>query len=147
MPAGPADVPSGVSRRNWTFDIALAVVVGVIGQLEVWWGIGSTHRQGPLWVQSLLYSLTARSWLFDGFVRLAASSAIVAVTLAEFVAVGSPEGSALGLPPLIAIYTVGNRLELRRSWIGLLLSCARVSWSVFDPLTPTGSIVWSSLSG
>jgi hypothetical protein len=37
-----------VSRRNWAFDIALAAAVGVLGQLEVWLGIGSTHRQGPL---------------------------------------------------------------------------------------------------
>jgi hypothetical protein len=29
-----------VSRRNWAFDIALAVTVGVFGQLEAWWGIG-----------------------------------------------------------------------------------------------------------
>jgi hypothetical protein len=25
-----------VSRRNWAFDIALAAVVGVLGQLEAW---------------------------------------------------------------------------------------------------------------
>jgi hypothetical protein len=37
-----------VSRRNWAFDIGLAAVVGVLGQFEVWSGIGSTHRQGPL---------------------------------------------------------------------------------------------------
>ena len=63
-----------MSRRNWAFDIALAAVVGVLGQLEVWLGIGSTHRQGPLWVQSLLYAVTAlllvavaHVWMFTGY--------------------------------------------------------------------------------
>lgn len=48
-----------MARRSWAFDIALAVVVGVAGQLEAWWGIGATHRQGPLWAQALLYALSA----------------------------------------------------------------------------------------
>ena len=112
-----------VSRRNWAFDIALAAVVGVLGQLEVWWGIGSTHRQGPLWVQSLLYAVTALLLVGRRVRPLACLTAMVVVSVVEFVAVGSPEGFGVSVAPLIATYTVGNRLEWRRSWVGLALSC------------------------
>ncbi len=115
-----------MSRRNWAFDIALAVVVGVLGQLEAWWGIGSTHRQGPLWVQSLLYAVTALLLVGRRVHPLGCLTAIVVVSLVEFVAVGSPEGFGVSLAPLIATYTVGNRLEWRRSWVGLVLSVVLV---------------------
>jgi len=140
-----------VSRRNWAFDIAIAVAVGVLGQLEVWWGIGSTHHQGPLWVQSLLYSATAALLVIRRLHPLGCLTAMVAVSLAEFVAVGSPEGFGVSLAPLIAVYTVGNRIEWRRSWIGLVLIVTLgVSWAVLDPMNPTAldrvvSLVWVTL--
>ena len=127
-----------MSRRNWAFDIALAAVVGVLGQLEVWWGIGSTHRQGPLWVQSLLYAVTALLLVGRRVRPLACLTAMVVVSVVEFVAVGSPEGFGVSVAPLIATYTVGNRLEWRRSWVGLALSVVVwVAWAVFDPMNTT----------
>ena len=137
-----------MSRRNWAFDIALAVAVGVLGQLEAWWGIGSTHRQGPLWVQSLLYAVTAVLLAFRRVHPLGCLTAIVVASVVEFVAVGSPEGFGVSLAPLIATYTVGNQLEWRRSWVGLVLSVAMgVAWAAFDPLNVNavhrlGSLVW-----
>jgi signal transduction histidine kinase len=138
----------GVSRRNWAFDIALAAVVGVLGQLEVWWGIGSTHRQGPLWAQSLLYAVTALLLVGRRVRPLACLTAIVVASLLEFVAVGSPEGFAVTVAPLIATYTVGNRLQWRRSWVALMLAVVLgVAWAVFDPMNTTvaerlSSLVW-----
>jgi signal transduction histidine kinase len=137
-----------VSRRNWAFDIALAAAVGVLGQLEVWWGIGSTHRQGPLWVQSLLYAVTALLLVGRRVRPLACLTAMVVVSVVEFVVVGSPEGFAVSVALLIATYTVGNRLEWRRSWIGLALGVVVwVTWAVFDPMNTTfaeglSSLVW-----
>jgi signal transduction histidine kinase len=137
-----------VSRRNWAFDIALAVTVGVFGQLEAWWGIGSTHRQGPLWVQSLLYAVTALLLVARRVHPLGCLTAMVAVSLVEFVAVGSPEGFGVSVAPVIATYTVANRLEWRRSWVGLVLSLAIwVGWAVFDPMNSNfaerlSSLVW-----
>ena len=137
-----------MSRRNWAFDIALAVVVGVLGQLEAWWGIGSTHRQGPLWAQSLLYAVTALLLVGRRVRPLACLTAMVVASLVEFVAVGSPEGLAVSVAPLIATYTVGNRLEWRRSWAALVLSVVIwVAWAVFDPLNHDlaeglSSLVW-----
>ena len=137
-----------MSRRNWAFDIALAAVVGVLGQLEVWWGIGSTHRQGPLWVQSLLYAVTALLLVGRRVRPLACLTAMVVVSIVEFVAVGSPEGFGVSVALLIATYTVGNRLEWRRSWFALALAVVVwVTWAVFDPMNTTfaeglSSLVW-----
>jgi signal transduction histidine kinase len=137
-----------VSRRNWAFDIAVAVVVGVFGQLEAWWGIGSTHRQGPLWVQSLLYAATALLLVGRRVAPLRVLSAMVAVSLVEFVAVGSPEGFGVSLAPVIATYTVGNQLPWRRSWVALVLSAVVWgAWAALDPLNSTwtervSSLVW-----
>ena len=136
-----------MSRRNWAFDILLAVTVGVLGQLEAWWGIGSTHRQGPLWVQSLLYAVTALLLVGRRVRPLACLIAIAAVSIVEFIAVGSPEGFAVGGPPLIATYTVANQLEWRRSWIGLLVGgvVIWVAWILFDPMNPDAVERWASL--
>ena len=137
-----------MSRKNWAFDIAIAVAIGVLGQLEVWWGIGSTHRQGPLWVQSLLYAVTAVLLVGRRVHPLGCLSAMVAVSIVEFVAVGSPEGFGVSLAPLIAVYTVGNRVERRRSWIGLVLIVTLgLSWAWLDPMNPlllerAASLVW-----
>jgi signal transduction histidine kinase len=137
-----------VSRKNWAFDIALAAVVGVLGQLEVWLGIGSTHRQGPLWVQSLLYAVTALLLVCRRVRPLACLTAMVVVSIVEFVAIGSPEGFGVSVALLIATYTVGNRLELRRSWVALVLAVVVwVAWAVFDPMNTTfaeglSSLVW-----
>ena len=91
----------------------------MLGQLEVWWGIGSTHRQGPLWAQSLLYAATAAAPGRRRLHPLGCLTAIVAVSLAEFVAVRLTGGvRRRRCRPLIAAYTVGNRIESRRSWIG-----------------------------
>ena len=127
-----------MSRRNWAFDIVLAAVVGVLGQLEVWWGIGSTHRQGPLWVQSLLYAVTALLLVVRRVRPLACLTAMVVVSVVEFVAVGSPEGFGVSVALLIATYTVGNRLEWRRSWVGLVLAVVVwLTWAAFDPMNTT----------
>ncbi len=137
-----------VSRRSWFFDIALALAVGLSSQLEAWWGIGSTHRQGPLWAQSLLYAVTALLLVGRRVRPLACLAAIVVVSVVEFIAVGSPEGFAVSVAPLIATYTVGKQLEWRRSWIGLALCVGIwVPWAVFDPVHPSlasrlSSLVW-----
>ena len=100
-------------------------------------------------MQSLLYAVTALP--LGGRRRphpLVCLVGVVLVSVVEFVAVGSPEGFAVGLAPMIAMYTVGNRLEWRRSWVGLVLALVLgVAWAVFDPLNLTfvqglSSLAW-----
>jgi signal transduction histidine kinase len=137
-----------VSRRNWAFDIAVAAAVLVLGQVEAWWGIGATHRQGPLWAQSLLYAVTAGLLVFRRVRPLPVLAAIVAVYVAEFAVVGSPEGNGVALAPLVAIYTVGRYVEARRATLGLALGVVLwAGWATFDPLNDSwaeraGTVVW-----
>jgi signal transduction histidine kinase len=110
-------------------------------------GIGSTHRQGPLWVQSLLYAVTALLLVGRRVRPLACLTAMVVVSIVEFIAVGSPDGFGVSVALLIATYTVGNRLEWRRSWVALALAVVVwVAWAVFDPMNTTFaeglSLVW-----
>lgn len=123
-----------VTRRNWAFDITVAVVVGVLGQLEAWWGFASTHRQGPLWAQAILYAVTAVLLAGRRVSPLACQGAILVASTAEFAVVGAPEGNGVMLPMLVATYTVGRRLPSRVAWWGLVLAAAFwLSWSTLDP--------------
>ncbi len=137
-----------MSRRNWAFDITLVATVGLLAQLEAWWGFGSTNRQGPLWAQSLLYLVTALLLLGRRLRPLACLSAIAVVSITEFMTVGSPEGFAVCMAPLVATYTVASRLEWRRSWLALVLSVVLwVAWALFDPVNTNlaervGALVW-----
>lgn len=137
-----------MTRRAWSFDIALAVTVGIMGQLEAWFCIGATHRQGGVWAQSLLYAVTAAALVVRRVRPLSCLTVMVVVSVAEFGLVGSPEGFAVSVAPLIAVYTVGCRLPWRRSWIGLALSVGLwVCWALLDPLSTTAAdrlaaLVW-----
>jgi signal transduction histidine kinase len=123
-----------VTRRNWAFDLTVAAVVGVLWQLEAWWGFTSTHRQGPLWAQALLYAVTAVLLAGRRVNPLACQGAILVASTVEFAVVGAPEGNGVMLPMLIATYTVGRRLPSRLAWWGLLLAAAFwLSWSTLDP--------------
>lgn len=131
-----------MTRRNWAFDIAVATVVGVLGQLEAWWGFNSTHRQGPLWAQAALYAVTALLLVFRRVNPLACQVAILVVSAAEFAVFGSPEGNGVALPSVIVGYTVARRLEPRRSWWGLALAC--LFWIAWFSLDPTNEVAFSS---
>lgn len=137
-----------MSPRKWAFDITVAVVVCALGQLEAWWGVGATHRQGPVWAQSLLYAVAALLLVARRIHPLAVVAAMVAVYVVEFAIFGSPEGNSVALAPLIAIYSVGRYVETRRAWLGLALGVVLwVGWASFDPLNHSTSgrlstIVW-----
>jgi len=138
-------------RRSWAFDIAVAVVVGVLGQLEAWTGMMSTHRQGPLWAQSLLYAVTALLLVARRLRPLAVLVVMVGAHLAEFAVFGSPEGDAVALAPLVAVYTVGRYVPPPRSVAGLALGLVLWGgWALLDPMNAgaTGSdfaltLVWA----
>ncbi|WP_156996572.1 sensor histidine kinase [Knoellia aerolata] len=137
-----------MSRRNWAFDIAVALLVGVLGQLEAWFGIGETHRQGPLWAQSLLYAVTALLLIARRVHPLAVLAGMLVASLVEFAAVGSPEGNSVALAPVIATYTAGRYLERRQALVGLGLGTLIVAaWATFDPMNATwverlGGMAW-----
>lgn len=140
-----------MTRRQWAFDIALGAAVGVQGQLEAWWGIGETHRQGPLWAQSALYAVLAVLLVFRRVSPLGCRVAMLLPSTAEAAAYGSPEGFAIALPALVTTYTAARWLAWRRSWVALALApVAWLAWSALDPMNHTVSewletSVWMSV--
>ena len=135
--AGPALLTycRRMTRRNWAFDSAVALAVAVLGVLEAFWGIDATHRQGPHWVEAVLYVVTGLLLVVRRVNPLGCLTAIVAVSIAEFAAFGSPEGQGVALPGIIAVYTVARREERPRSWWGLVLvTVLWFGWAGLDPI-------------
>ena len=138
--------------RSRAFDIAVAVVIGVLGQLEAWAGVGATHQQGPVWAQSLLYAVAATLLLWRRRHPLAVLGVMTAVYLVEFAVFGAPEGNGVALAPMVATYSAGRYAAPRRSWLALPLAFVFwLGWMSFDPLNEgastaerLGTAVWMS---
>lgn len=127
-----------MSRRSWAFDIAIAAVVFVLGQLEVWNGVFVTRLQGPHWAQATLYGATAALLVLRRVDPLACLVAIFVVSTIEFALAGSPEGGAIMWPGLVSGYSVARWESRRPPWWGLVLLVALwASWSGFDPWNTT----------
>jgi signal transduction histidine kinase len=123
-----------MTRRGWAFDGAVALVVAALGVLEAFWGLDATHRQGPHWAEGLLYVSTALLLVVRRLNPLGCLAAIVGLSVAEFATYGSPEGMGVALPGMVAAYTVGSRVEARRSWWGaVLVVLLWIGWAGFDP--------------
>lgn len=123
------------------------MVVGVLGQLEAWLGFGETHRQGPLWAQSLLYAVTALLLVARRVRPLAVLAGMLMVSVLEFGVFGSPEGTAVALAPVIATYTVARHLERKQALVGLGLAVLLVAcWAILDPLNSTWTERLSSMA-
>ena len=54
-----------MSRRSWAFDVLVAGVVVVLGQLEAWASDFATHRQGPHWAEALVYAVAGAVRMVD----------------------------------------------------------------------------------
>ncbi|MGN6574903.1 MAG: histidine kinase [Nocardioides sp.] len=139
-----------MSRRSWAFDAAVVAVVLVLGQLEAWWGVLATHRQGPHWAQALLYAVTALLLLGRRTAPLATLAAIVAVSVAEFAVFGSPEGNGVALAGCIAGYSVARWERRHSAWWALpMVLVLWLGWVWFDPTELSWSqrrlaLVWLS---
>ena len=129
-----------MTRRNVWFDVLVAGAVLVVGQLEVWTGAGSTHHQGPQWVQALAYAIGALLLLARRVYPLWVLAGLVAVYVVEFAVVGSPEGFGVAVPPMVAAYSVARWERRRPAWWGLiLLLVLGLAWIAFDPVPATAA--------
>lgn len=129
-----------MTRRNVLFDLLVASAVLIPGQLEVWTGAGATHRQGMHWVQALGYGLGALLLLRRRVNPVGVLAGLVAIYVAEFVAVGSPEGFGVAVPPMVAAYSVARWERRRQAWWGLvLLLLLGLAWITFDPVPATAA--------
>ena len=137
-----------MTRRSTLFDLSVAGVCLVLGQLEAWAGAGATHRQGPHWAQALAYGVAAVLLVGRRRYPLEVFAAIVGVYVLEFAVVGSPEGFGVAVPPMIAAYSVARWERRRPAWWGLVLIVVLgVAWIGFDPVSATNvaaALVWWS---
>lgn len=107
----------------------------MLGQLEAWWGVNATHRQGPPAAEAALYAVTAAAVALRRRRPLECLAFIVVVSVVEFIAVGSPEGFGAMMPALVAAYSVARWETRRPAWWGLALVVVLwVCWVTFDPL-------------
>jgi signal transduction histidine kinase len=124
-----------VTRRNVVFDLFVAGACLILGQLEVWTGVGATHRQGPAWAEALGYGLGAALLVARRIEPLGVFAGLVAVYVVEFAIFGSPEGFGVAVPPMVAAYSVGRWERRRPAWWGLVLVVVLgFAWIVFDPV-------------
>lgn len=127
-----------MTRRTVLFDSLVVTALLVLGQLEAWTAAGATHRQGAHWVQALGYGLGAVLLLGRRIEPVGVLAGLVAVYVAEFVAVGSPEGFGVAVPPMVAAYSVARWEDRRPAWWGLvLLLLLGLAWITFDPVQAT----------
>lgn len=120
------------------FDVLVSAVCLVIGQVEVWAGPFSTHRQGPHWAEALGYAVGAVLLLGRRIFPLEVFAALVGVYVLEFAVFGSPEGFGVAVPPMIAAYSVARWERRRATWWGLVLIVVLgVAWIGFDPVYVT----------
>jgi signal transduction histidine kinase len=123
-----------VRRRSLVFDALLALAALATGQAEAWTGALATHRQGPHWAEALAYGIPAVLLAFRRVRPLQVLLAMCAVMAVEFVAAGSPEGFGVAVPPVVAMYTVANLEDRRRSLWGLAAGLVLgVVWIAADP--------------
>lgn len=129
-----------MTRRTVLFDSLVVTALLVLGQLEAWTAAGATHRQGAHWVQALGYGLGAVLLLGRRIEPVGVLAGLVAVYVAEFVAVGSPEGFGVAVPPMVAAYSVARWEDRRPAWWGLvLLLLLGLAWITFDPVQATAA--------
>ena len=123
-----------MTRRSWTLDVAIAASFSVLGVLEAYAGVGATHRQGPHWVQAALYVATALLLVVRRVEPVVCLLGIVAVSVVEFAAVGSPEGQGILFPAMVAAYSVARWERRRPTWWGLVLvTLLWLAWVGLDP--------------
>lgn len=121
-------------KRSLAFDALLAAAVLVATQLEAWTGVLATHRQGPPWAQALAYGMSSVALAARRVYPLRCLLVIAVVMTTEFAVFGAPEGNGVMIPPVMALYTVGNQEERRRALWGLAAGLGLgAAWSALDP--------------
>ena len=139
-----------MTRRIAPVDLVVAGACLVLGQLEVWTGLGSTHRQGPHWAEALGYGVGAVLLVWRRRYPLEVFAALVSVYALEFAVFGAPEGFGIAVPPMVAAYSVARWERRRPAWWGLvLIAILGVLWIGLDPESATTpvrarQVVWWS---
>jgi len=103
-------------------DIAIALAVVVVGQLDVWASDQTgANVVGPRPVVAVFYLLTALALAWRRRAPFAVALVVLAANVVQALALGASEGQGVLVPALIALYSAGAYEERPRSLVPLAL--------------------------
>jgi signal transduction histidine kinase len=101
-------------------DIAIALVVAAVGQLDVWASdLTGARVVGPRPLVAAFFLVTSLSLAGRRRAPLAVAIVVVAANVVQALALGASEGPGVLVPGLIALYSVGAHEERPRSLLPL----------------------------
>jgi signal transduction histidine kinase len=101
-------------------DIAMALTVATIGQLDVWASdLTGAKVVGPRPAVATFYLMTALALAWRRRAPFAVAMIVVAANVAQAVAFGASEGQGVLVPGLIAFSSVGSHADRPRSLVAL----------------------------
>lgn len=116
---------AGSVVRRWLsrltpVDVAITLVVALIGQQEVWFPAANfSDLVGPRPVVCLVYLGSSLALLWRRVAPLTVLSVVVLVLSLDYLAYGAPDGLGTLLPPVVAFFAVGRHAQTPRFLIGL----------------------------
>ncbi len=103
-------------------DIALALAVALVGQLEVWaTDVMGANVVGARPAVAAFYLVTALALAWRRRAPFAVAMVVIAANVVQALALGTSEGQGVLVPGLIALYSVGAHEERPRSLVPLAL--------------------------
>jgi signal transduction histidine kinase len=103
-------------------DVAVAVAVTALGQLDVWAPrLFSTNLVGARWEISLFYAAAGLALIWRRRHPFACYCVVAGVLAAQALIVGTSEGNGVLIPAAVATYSVAANATRRQAWVGLTL--------------------------
>jgi signal transduction histidine kinase len=116
-------------------DIAFALTVAVLGQLDVWASdLTGANVVGPRPVVAAFYLVTALALAWRRRASFVVALTVVGVNIVQALVFGASEGQGVLVPALVALYSVGANEERPRSLVPLaLLPVVALARAVTNP--------------
>ena len=111
-----------IVRRADLEDVAVAVAVTALGQLDVWAPyVFSTNLVGTQWQISLFYAAAGLALIWRRRHPFASYCVVASVLAAQSLIIGTSEGNGVLIPAAIAAYSVAANAPRRQALIALAL--------------------------
>ncbi|HET8614246.1 MAG TPA: histidine kinase [Actinomycetales bacterium] len=108
------------SSRFTPVDVAIVLVVALVGQQEVWFPAARlSDLVGPRPVVCVVYLTSSLVLLWRRLAPLSVLSVVVLVLSVDYLAYGAPDGLGTLLPPVVAFFAVGRHAETPKFLVGL----------------------------
>ncbi len=112
-------------RRSRVEDIAVALAVTALGQVDVWAPeVFNTNVVGPRWLVALCYAVAALALIWRRARPFATFCVVSGVFGLQALAIGASEGNGVLLPAMLATYSVAAHGTRREAFVSLGLLCS-----------------------